>query len=285
MAEDKPLALSVGVLGLPLVLIPFLRGAGVNDDAIGPLSTATVGLLELAWLRRSEEKGSKESRAIEAEAGAVKTNPLPLIVALGVTAAGLATLVEFILSATAARAIDLGRTTGFLIVTGKNANIWRSNLESFLVPIGFVATLLLAILLAKYAAHRLGVQPFFKMLGSILVSALLIIAVNVPFALSVAEATSRDATEVIVASFPGWLKEAGLAALALVLAFWLGSEWARRTQDEFLMGRLLAKTAPEDRKAVLELLRPTPKTEVVGTPPPEGGAGERGRSAQDERGA
>jgi hypothetical protein len=254
LAETKPVAISVGVLGLPLVLIPVLKSLGVNNDAIGPLSTATVGLLELMWLRRSEEKASKESRAIEAKAGAVKGNPLPLIVALGVAAAGLATLIEFVLSLTAVRTLQFAETSRAVTVTGQNQEILRSRIEGFLALFSFVLIAVLGVPLGKYAAHRLGRKPFVKMLGSIAVSALLVIAVNVPIAISVAHDRSLDPTDVIVASLPGWAKEAGVVALALLLAFWLGSEWARRTQDEFLIGRLLAKTAAEDRKAVLELL-------------------------------
>jgi hypothetical protein len=240
-SPDVSNSLPVVMLTLILLLATGLltRILDLPDSATGIITTAVPAIAIGIVLTIHEIRKSRAAKIMELASGELARNPILVALALG-------TFLAFVESA-------LGAITGFIV--GSSVQIAGNpdalgDAYAAVGPIVIVPLLLLvAFLSSRYASHYLERQKVIWLSAAIAVYILIRLFV----VLLASDYLSRSNLAISVSTF---LFLDVVMGLLLLFSAWIGSRWARRTHESFVVSRLFRKLNTEDRKAALELLRP-----------------------------
>jgi hypothetical protein len=243
---EKSESATLALISFPLViLVAFaLTKTGLPEGIITPVSFSAGVALAGTWIRRRERAKARLDRVAEVEVGAIRSNPRTIMIFMAFMIVLLEGIVSIILGGIAVMSIAgtaavlRARFSPELVL--EVSNLIETKVILVALPLFFVA----GLPLGKYAAHRLR-KPMRWFFGAVILALLMGLGVD---------AVSFWAREVPFELGPRLVAH-GLTSLTILLSFWLGHRWARKTQDAFLMGRLFQKVSGEDRAAVLDLLR------------------------------
>jgi hypothetical protein len=227
------------LIGTPLAGLTgwLLARAGVPGEvAYAVVTPAVAGLPTLVHEAIVERRTPSEVAVQNLIQGGIERNPLGLFILL--TVALLVTERLFIIIVAVCLAFVL------LVVGGGEVQLNFILSQALLVSYAAVPFMaLVALVLGKYCAHRITHVPIAWLLASMVT----VVAVDVGLAVLT---FSILHLEIPVGGF-AWLYGVALALLALAVL--IGIRWARRVHEAYLMKRLVSRSRPQDRRALIDL--------------------------------
>lgn len=265
--DQTPLILAIATVGLIPLIASVLERWGVESSLAATTATAAspslTSAVTLSWIRVKEKRESRDKRFDEAREGALRGSALPTILAVGLVAGALVSMVQALLIIPIDRTINVGLEQGAIGVASDRIGELLRYLDSFLILIWFPVTVVMTTALGTFAYHRVGSGPGVKLTAVVLVGGLMVLAISAAFNYSVGR--SFDS---ILTSLPDLVQEAALASVAMATGLGIGSVRARKTRNAFLIGRLLEDVSEPDRQAVIDLLRSSQTESGEGVPRP-----------------
>jgi hypothetical protein len=229
------------VLGIGLTLAGlvgwFLDTRGVNAQIVAT-AVSGIPLMGGALDELLERRGKpKQQRVAELVQGEIYRNPLIVSIYLLLIFQLLQRVLGIIVGGAIGGALGALRFPTNLIQTVAAA-------ASPLVVV--IISLPVSVILAKYAAHRIRSRPFLWISGAFIVSQVLSEAVAYLYVRSVLGQASFS------------LPSAVIVCLLLVGAAGIGTWWARRTHQTYLMSCLFDQLSQTDQRELIDLVQTLP---------------------------
>jgi hypothetical protein len=208
-------------------------------STLGGVVTALIAALDELRERRAEPRAERIERLIR---GDVYRHPLLMAFYVAVAIFLVSNLVGL-----------PGMVTTYLtlvLVYGEETNFtgWEPYVNQAVLFIDLPLSFFYMLPIAIFAAHRIQRRPFLWISGS-LVAVLLLGSIVV---LAWAEATPAGFTK------QGLLLLAAASLIPGLAAIGVGTLWARRTQDAFVMKKLFEQMSRSDQRDLIDLVKTLP---------------------------